>query len=306
MKGYSFICPALIYILSQAAARAILCWSVWRAHGGGQSEAFQKKKACVLLTWQKAWTREPRRAHRTQICSSDPGFTELSCFFGVRGEWKEETGGQVSAGSCKHVSTSHTVPALCQRRQQEKNELKLWLACGRGWGIVRRGWLCSWKEEMSVCGWRREGKRGERERFPKLIKCSEGRKLPASIPVPLDKFARRSLQFLCSAEVASWGQLRGRGSGGWATHSKPFCAVGSSQPSEAAQLIICFWNYKQELQISHKFAWLSFALYSKRPATVFVWGVFCAFVPLIWKKGPIVYVLSVNSPGMRKVHLLLI
>lgn len=222
------------------------------------------------------------------------------------GEWKEETGGQVSAGSCKHVSTSHTVPALCQRRQQEKNELKLWLACGRGWGIVRRGWLCYWKEEMSVCGWRREGKRGERERFPKLIKCSEGRKLPASIPVPLDKFARRSLQFLCSAEVASWGQLRGRGSGGWAMHSKPFCAVGSSQPSEAAQLIICFWNYKQELQISHKFAWLSFALYSKRPATVFVWGVFCAFVPLIWKKGPIVYVLSVNSPGMRKVHLLLI
>lgn len=30
----------------------------------------------------------------------------------------------MSAGSCKHVSTSHTVPPLCQRRQQEKNELK--------------------------------------------------------------------------------------------------------------------------------------------------------------------------------------
>ncbi len=31
MKGCSFICPALIYILPQPAARAILCWSVWRA-----------------------------------------------------------------------------------------------------------------------------------------------------------------------------------------------------------------------------------------------------------------------------------
>lgn len=49
----------------------------------------------------------------------------------------------------------------------------------------------------------REGKLGEQERFPKLIKCSKRQKLPASIAVPLDKLAHCSLQFLCCAEVAS-------------------------------------------------------------------------------------------------------
>lgn len=59
------------------------------------------------------------------------------------------------------------------------------------------------KERKQGCGRRREGERGKRGRLSKLIKCLEGRKLPASIPVPLDKLAHCSLQFLCSAEVAS-------------------------------------------------------------------------------------------------------
>lgn len=73
----------------------------------------------------------------------------------------------------------------------------------------------------------------ERGRLPKLIKCSEGRKLPASIPVPWDKLAHCSLQFLCSAEVANWGQHQAARAGGWwgAEQSAAFlCPVLGSYP----------------------------------------------------------------------------
>lgn len=116
---------------------------------------------------------------------------------------------------------SYTLTALCQR-QQEKNEVRTCVWEGKK--IVSWGWLYHWKEEMRVRVKEGEGKRGEQERFPKLIKCSEGRKLPASIPVPLDKLAHCSLQLLCSAEVASWGHhQRVRGMVG-AINSECFCA----------------------------------------------------------------------------------
>lgn len=77
------------------------------------------------------------------------------------------------------------------------------MCVGRGRGRVRLLKGGNERERLKEGG--REGKQGDlaAEVFPELIKCSEGRKLPASIPVPLDKFTLRSLQILRSAEVAS-------------------------------------------------------------------------------------------------------
>lgn len=74
--------------------------------------------------------------------------------------------------------------------------------CGRG-KDCKPGMVIPLKRGNEGEGEGERGKWGEQERFPKLIKCLEGWKLPASIPVPLDKLAHCSLQFLCSAEVAS-------------------------------------------------------------------------------------------------------
>lgn len=119
--------------------------------------------------------------------------------------------------------------------------------CRRGKKIVSQGWLCHWKEEMGVKERRENG--GEQERFPKLIKCSRGWKLPGSIPVPLDKLALCSLQFLCSAEVASWGHHQGVWGGGGSGQSIPndFANSRSGWTSEALWLMIqvqvCKWSF---------------------------------------------------------------
>lgn len=128
MKGYSFICPALIYILSQAAARAILCWSVWRAHGGGQAEAFQeKKKKKGLCSFNVTESLNSRASPHTR----EPKFAFLSCFFGgegVRGERKRLVAKcqQVPVNMYQRLIQS---PLYARGGGRRKMSSKLWLAC---------------------------------------------------------------------------------------------------------------------------------------------------------------------------------
>lgn len=109
---------------------------------------------------------------------------------------------------------------LRARGTERKMRSVLWLTCQRG-KDYEMGWLYRWKGEMRA---KERGKAGWEERFPELIKCSEGRKLPASIPAPLDKLVNCSLLFLCSAEVAGWGHHQEWGGMVGAINSKCFCA----------------------------------------------------------------------------------
>lgn len=179
------------------------------------------EKVCVLLLWQKIWTQEPSLAilaHKQNL-ESGLALSERSCFQAIG--WRKRL-----VAKCQQVPVNIykcLIHSLLYARGSRR-KMRSGLVCGRGKKIVSRGWLYHWKEEMRVRVKEGEGKRGEQERFPKLIKCSEGRKLPASIPVPLDKLAHCSLQLLCSAEVASWGHhQRVRGMVG-AINSECFCA----------------------------------------------------------------------------------
>lgn len=104
LKGYSFICPGLIYILSQPAATAILCWSVWRARGGGRRAVEGViEKVCVLLTWHRNWAQQPLCCPRVCQCNYhlDVALSRYCFFPGHR--VKEETCGQVSVGSRERI-----------------------------------------------------------------------------------------------------------------------------------------------------------------------------------------------------------
>lgn len=114
----------------------------------------------------------------------------------------------------------HTVHYARGSRRKKRSEP--WLVCGRGEDGEARMVIPLKRGNEGAGEW--EGKLGEQERFPKLIKCSTRRKLPANIAVPLDKLAHCSPQFLCCAEVASWGHhWRVRGMVG-AINSECFCA----------------------------------------------------------------------------------
>lgn len=165
--------------------------------------------------WQKIWTQGPlhcpAHAHKRHLQLDRAEQPSTRVFSAV--EWRTRL-----AAKCQQVPVNiykyHIHSLLYARGSQRKMRSELWLVCGRGKAKRLQGGD-GYTIEKRKWGWRREGKWGEWERFPKLIKCSEGWKLPASIPVPLDKLARCSLQFLCSAEVASWGHHQGVRGGGW-------------------------------------------------------------------------------------------
>lgn len=150
MKGYSFICPGLIYILSQPAARAILCWSVWRAWGGGQAVEGVSEKVCVLLTWRWIWAWEPlcTTVYASVISIWMLYWADVVAFQATR--WRKTL-----LVKCQQVPVNlYKFPVhydcFMPQAAGEKWALNYDLCVGGGKQLQRRGWLHRRREETRV------------------------------------------------------------------------------------------------------------------------------------------------------------